>query len=810
MYIIRKFFFPFILLAFLTACQTKEERAETYYQSALVLLDSGDVERALVELRNVFDNNGRHKEARRLYADLVLERGEVQEAYGQYLRLVEQYPDTVAVRRLLAEIAMDLGNYDEVTRHGTATIELAPEVLEHQAIGAFIAYREARLSQDNVAAGKVVTEVEALLKEDPELSTALRILTDWHASSPDPMRAIQYLDRLIVLHPESKPIHLARLGILTRAGQTEEAGEKIQELYRLFPEDEQIVDQMAWWYRSQKDFDSLEAFLRERAGPDDADVAGHIAVVELLYQVKGADAATQELSRLAKTNDGSELALNYRLRGETLRFQQGAKDEAITAVRRIIEEAQDMGLKNTARMELSRMEVATGNNDAAIRLVDEVLENDTGNVEGLIARAAWQIRSDDFSAAITNLRRALDQMPRNADTLLLLADAQQKMGNIELAGQRLAQAVEVTNAGAREALVFGKFQIERQNLSAAERVLTDSLRSSGNLEVAQMLGQVLLMQGDFEGVQNVLTLLSDSGNPSAARIAQDLQAALLFNQNRIDEGFAFLRENAKTGDENSQIAAMLKILRVQMISGRLEAARTQLEELLENSPDNIALRLLEGNLYTLEGAPEKAIATYQAIYESNPDSVRVIRRLHSALNSADRSQDANDILARSLSRQPENADLLQMKAIELERSMDGEGAIAIYEDLYAANPTSVVLANNLASMLATHRSDPADIKRAYSIAQRLNGSKNPAQLDTLGWVQLLNGETDTAILNLQAAVRGLPSNPTVAFNLAHAYAQAGRKEDAKAELARGFALAKEDETVPQYSRAVKLREELSG
>ena len=37
-------------------------------------------QRALVELRNVFDNDGYHKEARQLYADLVLEQGIVGEA----------------------------------------------------------------------------------------------------------------------------------------------------------------------------------------------------------------------------------------------------------------------------------------------------------------------------------------------------------------------------------------------------------------------------------------------------------------------------------------------------------------------------------------------------------------------------------------------------------------------------------------------------------------------------------------------------------------------------------------------------------
>ena len=70
----------------LAACESPEDKAERFYQSGMELLEAGDVDRALVEFRNVFEYNGFHKEARRVYADTQLARGEVGEAYGQYLR----------------------------------------------------------------------------------------------------------------------------------------------------------------------------------------------------------------------------------------------------------------------------------------------------------------------------------------------------------------------------------------------------------------------------------------------------------------------------------------------------------------------------------------------------------------------------------------------------------------------------------------------------------------------------------------------------------------------------------------------------
>ena len=91
------------LVAFsLAACESSEERAEAYYQSALELLEAGDTARAIVELRNVFQLNESHRDARRLMADIFLQQNNLPDAYGQYLRLVEQYPEEVeALRRFV-------------------------------------------------------------------------------------------------------------------------------------------------------------------------------------------------------------------------------------------------------------------------------------------------------------------------------------------------------------------------------------------------------------------------------------------------------------------------------------------------------------------------------------------------------------------------------------------------------------------------------------------------------------------------------------------------------------------------------------
>lgn len=115
------------MVVFLSACDTAEERAEKHFQTAMTLLQEGDEERAIVEFRNVFKLNGLHKEARTEYAELQRRRGNLSEAIGQYLRLVEQYPDDLNGNRSLAEMFARIGRWEEMERYITAASALDPQ-----------------------------------------------------------------------------------------------------------------------------------------------------------------------------------------------------------------------------------------------------------------------------------------------------------------------------------------------------------------------------------------------------------------------------------------------------------------------------------------------------------------------------------------------------------------------------------------------------------------------------------------------------------------------------------------------------------
>jgi Flp pilus assembly protein TadD len=121
-------------------------------------------------------------------------------------------------------------------------------------------------------------------------------------------------------------------------------------------------------------------------------------------------------------------------------------------------------------------------------------------------------------------------------------------------------------------------------------------------------------------------------------------------------------------------------------------------------------------------------------------------------------------------------------------------------------PGSLVIANNLASLLSEHRSDKASLERAHALAKSLTKSQIPQFKDTLGWISHLRGDTRTAISLLEEAATELPNNPSVRYHLAMSYIRAGQPEKAKAELRKASELL----PVEGGALAEKIRAALKG
>ena len=789
----------------LAGCESAEDKAERYYLSGMELLAAGDEERALVEFRNVFKYNGFHKDARKVYADTVLKQGNVQEAYGQYLRLIEQYPDTPEVRRILAELAIGRGDWAEAERHGNEAIRLAPDAPGVRAIALALGYRKAVMDRDEEARAVLAEEARAVLAETPDSRIALRILIDHLAAGPDPTAALPEIERALALEPEALELHVAKLRILAQSGDSAGLGVQLKTMVERFPDNVDARSALIAWYMSEGDIDGAEAFMRQLAGDPTGPVEGHIAVIQLLQAARSTEAAQTELGRLIAANDGTANADLYRALDATFDFEAGRRDEAIAAMETILKTATPGDQTRRIKTMLAKMLETTGNRVGARARIEEVLAEDATNVEALKMRAGWLIEEDRPGEAIVDLRAALGQAPRDATILTLMAAAHERDGSPELAGERLALAVEVSGSAPAESLRYAQFLVRQGRIQAADTVLTESRRvNPTHVGVLAMLADIALNAQDWPRAQEIAETLAQIGTPEADAATRALQAALLLGQNRTEDGLAFLEEQVGKGGDD--LAAIQVILQARIRSGKPDEARTYLDGELAKRPDDPGLRLLSAGLHALMGEVSQAEALFRDLIAEDPTAELPARLLYGLLRSDGRAEEAAAVLDAALAAQPAAATLRWIQAGELEKAGDIDGAIAVYEAMYAVDSGNVIIANNLASMITTHRDDPESLARATAIARRLKGSDVPAFQDTYGWIAHRNGNHDEALTYLEPAAAGLPNDALTQFHLGMTYLALERTEDARRQLTRALELAG-DSPLPQFETA---RQELAG
>ncbi len=801
----RAFFRSLILvagLALLTACESAEERAEKHFQKGLELLEAGDPVRAQVEFRNVFQLNGQHREARKTYAGLMRDLGNINESYSQYLRLVEQYPDDLDGRRALAEMALAAKNWDEVTRHGTKAVELAPDELRVRAIAVAMDYRtavEAENPSDRRAAAR---QAAALKSELPQNMPNREILIDNRLREGDPQGALGEIDDAITALPGEQSFYQLKFAVLRELGDAAALEDHLRAMVAAFPEDDLSAGLLVRQYIAAGNYDAAEDFLRSRIPAGEADDGAREALVVFLRKARGDDVALAELDRLIEEGTNSDF---FRALKAGILYEGGSRQQAIADLRAVLEEAPEATPQTHRIMVgLARMLDETGDQPGARTLVDAILAADPGMVGAQKLQARWMIAADDADRAIIELRTALSENPDDTDLMTLMAEAHNRNGNRELAGELLSRAVEASQNGADETLRYARFlAADERYQQAAELLETAGRKSRGDLRLLIELGTAYARLRDWPRTQHVERTLRDIGTEETELAANRLKLAMLRGQEREEDALSFLQSLAEEGEGN--LAAEISIVRSHVMQGDMTAALAYVAELRADDAENRLYRFLEAAVQAASGDHDAAALTYRDLLAADNRNPRVWLELVRALTRSGDTAAARAALDEGLAVAPEAPALLWAKASYLERDGDMEGAIAVYETLYANNTSSSLLANNLASLLTTTRDDPESLERAYRIARRLRGLDVGAFQDTYGWIMYRRGDYEEAVTHLEDAAKALPGNPLVQYHLGMAYLAERRLVLAEAQFERALELAGDDPR-PQFESA---REELA-
>ena len=797
-----------ILLASLTlaACDTAEERAEEHYQSALSLVEAGDVDRAAVEFRNVFSLNGQHRDARMAYANMMEAEGDFREAFSHYLLVAEQYPNDAEARLELAQLAIRFGDWDEVRRHGERLSELMPEDAATGAIFALIEYQNAVEAEDDSARRAAADRVIQVRDNLPDGSVASHVAIDSLLRDGDMQGALAQVDEILAREPQNERFHQLRLQLLGQLRDRPGTQEQLETMVERFPDSERYKQALIQWYVQNDNLDAAESFIRNQIDSYEGEtkVGFQALLLRFKSQTEGPESALEEVDAMIAGGASTEIFGAIRA---GLVYDRGDREEAISEMESILSGAEDSDRVREIKVSLAKMHMGVGNEVAARQQIEEVLAADAGNVAANKLRAAWLIEDDMGDDAIIALRTALDQAPSDPEIMSLMAQAHLRNGSRGLAGEMMALAVEASASGAEESLTYARFLLAEDEYSTVERILIDALRRDpSNVEILTLLGGVYVELEDWARAEQVEATLRRLDTPATLNEANRLQIARLQRQGRQDEAIAFLEELA--GEDGAIGGPDVALVRQRLEDGQIDAALNYVDQKLEQAPGDPLLRTLRAAVLQSDQQWEEAEAIYREVLGERPAVESIWRSLYTMKLRQGEPEAASAVLEEALEAMPEAPNLLWAYAGQLERDGDIDGSIAIYERLYERLPNSPVIANNLASLIATYRDDDASLERAYAIARRLRGSDIAAFQDTYGWIAHRRGDLEAALTHLEPAAQGLPGDPVVQYHLAMAYAASERYDEAIEQFQRALDIAGPADTRPQFEIARQELERL--
>lgn len=765
----------FVAIALLAACDSAEERAEAHFQAGMALLEEGDVDRALIEFRNVFKLNGQHKEARLTFARLQRERGNVSGAYGQYLRLIEQYPDNLEGRRALAEMALETGQWDEVERHGAAAARLAPDDLRIQSINNALAYSNAISQNDIAAIDDTLDTARALIHADPEIVTARQVLIDHLVRNQDWHDAIEEIDATLEIDPEIDSLYAIRLGALKELDRPADIEAQLRQMAERFPDDEGVKQMLVQTLIDHRNLDAAEQFLRAEVAQNSEDHMIVQRLIVFLDQYRSASEAISEIDRIIA--QGGANTARYKALRAVLKFRAGEVQTAIEEMDTLLKDAERTIETREIEVEFARLLFQAEDPTRARALIEAVLEEDPTQVDALKFKAAWLIDEDGTGEAIVLLREALSQTPRDPQLMTLMARAHERNGNQELMGEMLALAVETSQRAPQESLRYARYLSARGDLKIAESVLLDALRlAPDSADLLMALGKLYLQMEDWGRLETVIRTIDDLDGPETVGMANQLRAEMLSAQRRTDDLKAFLSELANNPD--FKLPAEIALVRTMLAQENIGGALARLDLLLEETPDSLPLRYVKALSLAADQKNEEAEVLYRSILEDHPEATDVWISLYALLIDTNAPEQAAQVLNDALDAQPESFKLLMIRAANYELDGEIEMAISVYEKLYELNSQSPVVANNLASLLTTHRNDDESLQRAFTLARRLRGTRDPIFQDTYGWIAYRLGNYEEALQYLEPAAAKLPDQPLLLYHLAKTYVALDRHEDA--------------------------------
>jgi tetratricopeptide (TPR) repeat protein len=322
-----------------------------------------------------------------------------------------------------------------------------------------------------------------------------------------------------------------------------------------------------------------------------------------------------------------------------------------------------------------------------------------------------------------------------------------------------------------------------ENAVAALQDLETLLKEHpGDASLKVQLGRAYREKGDLRAARNQLQSALDQRKDLVAARYELAEIALA--QARPEEAIRQANEALKLNPKDGR-ARLLRARGMMMTSGSFDAARTELTDLVKDSPRYTEAQLQFGLLLTMENKYPQAIEVFNKLRDSgDPRAYAGLAAAYSLQRQGDKAQ---EVLKEGLKKWPDSPVLLEQLAGAQAIAGHYDLAIAQFRDILAKDPKSVSARRHLGEIYES-RGDHANAILQYQQAYELAPNDvNIAMILAAGLSRA--GRTTEAKKQYEAITEAYPDNTGAMNNLAFLLADTGGDLDQALRLVQR-ALAK--------------------
>ncbi len=762
-------------LLLLVGCSSPEEKAKAYYESGMEYLNKQDFAKAAIEFRNALKLNENNADAWFGMAMVEQQSHAWGRAYADLNRVLEIDHKHLKALSGLATLLAVSGDNNGALKYADSAAEIDPKNPDIIAQRAAILSRLGR-SQDAVAEAK-----KALAIKENHVG-AVSVLASEAINANDIPSALKLIDTALAASPKDLGLHLIKLTALKKSGDLVKQEQAIRGIIAAFPERPEFRRELIAFLVAQNRTSDAEQELRNNlaASPDDSKAALELA--SFIDKSKGHAAAREELAKLATTQKNP---IPLQMAIADIDFATGRQDDSEKLLREIVaaKGTSDEGIE--ALLKLNEQLIARNKIADAETGIAEVLKHDGQNVSGLKQRASVAILQGSYEPAIADLRTVLSNTKNDVKAMLLLGNAYERNGQMELAGNSYLEAAQNAANDPAVALNYVRFLIRRGKSDQEQQLLQSVVdRFPDNRNAALMLAQIYQRGGDWQKAADIAKRLSDQN--SGDTTSKLVEGQSLLAMQRYDDAIKLLSED--TQYKNTNRYAMKALVQAYVVAKRRADADAYLLSVLKENPKNTDAMILQSSLLQSDGKLKDAEQVLQQAIQTNPSAMDAYVALAWQYEKQGNIDQMIATLNSGISSATEKDQLRLMLAMAYEKSGRFEDAIATYEAIKGSSIDSLLVANNLASLLADHRTDEASLNRAVELAKVLQDSPVPEFQETLGWVLVASGKQKGSLRQLENAVAALDKYPTAHFHLGYAYAVAGKLDLAAKQFETALSL----------------------